>query len=101
MPMGPGTYGTNKKNARDKLKNGKKRRRPASRRTGNMPPQIMAERRKKQRQEAGIEPQKKRPIKKKPSQIKSKPNGKNGLTAKQKTLPKFLQKKIIEKKGKK
>jgi hypothetical protein len=40
--------------------------------------------------------------KKKMAPAKKKVNGKNGkLTAKQKTLPKFLQKKIMNKKGKK
>tara|TARA_Y100000816_G_scaffold275518_1_gene243825 strand:+ start:7632 stop:7742 length:111 start_codon:yes stop_codon:yes gene_type:complete len=33
--------------------------------------------------------------------MKKKPNGKNKLTAKQKTLPKFLQKKIVKSKSKK
>ena len=41
----------------------------------------------------GMMPQKKKPAKKKP-------NGKNGLTAKQKTLPKFLQDKILKSKKK-
>lgn len=40
----------------------------------------------------GMIPAKKKPAKKKPA--KKKPSGKNGLTAKQKTLPKFLQSKI-------
>tara|TARA_R100000654_G_scaffold8333_1_gene19670 strand:+ start:2605 stop:2781 length:177 start_codon:yes stop_codon:yes gene_type:complete len=45
-----------------------------------------------------------RPATKKKKMAKKPPkkaNGKNGLTAKQKTLPKFLQKKIMQKKGKK
>ena len=36
----------------------------------------------------------------KPTPKRRKPNGKNGLTAKQKTLPAFLQKKIRQSKRK-